>query len=80
MVRELSEEDALRDVRDDRGVPHNVYGVRPKTLSFLRNSRSQSGLRFQVYVREGNGKMRRASFLPSRLPKVGTCSRKKVAE
>ena len=79
LARELPEEDALRDVHDDQGESHNVYRVGSKTLSFLRNSKSQSGLKFRIYVKEGHGKMRFASFLPSRSKKAKTDLRKEAA-
>ena len=78
LARELPEVDALRDVRDDRGILRNVYRVGSRMLSFLRNSRSQAHLRFRVYVREGHGKMRLAPFLPSKPKRTMIRSRTKA--
>lgn len=63
IAKELPEENTLRGAHDDLGDRPNVYRIGSSMLSFPRRSRSQNNLKFRIYVQEGNGKMRLASFL-----------------
>ncbi len=64
LARSLPEQDAIYGARDDQGVKRNVYQVGSRQLESIRKSKGQLNLDFKIYVREGNGKMRLASFLP----------------
>jgi hypothetical protein len=80
LARELPEEDVLRDIRDSQGIKHDIYRVGSRKLSYLRRSAFQSNLKIRVYVREGQGEMRFASFLMSQRPKTGIRSRREVGQ
>lgn len=61
----LSDQNAIAGKCDDKGKPHDLYEVDGRQLDALRKSKAQLGISFKVYVQEGNGKMRLASFLPA---------------
>ena len=65
IAKELPEENAFRGVRDNEGRKHDVWlvGGDARTVRTFVNSRKSAGLRFNVFVQEGNGKMRLANFL-----------------
>ena len=78
LARELSEENFLREVPDENGLKHNFWSVPYRLLSSLRNSGLKNNIKFEIYVREGNGKIRSARFLSSKLGKKKTASVFKV--
>ncbi len=63
--REFPEENAFRGVPDNEGGKHDVWlvdGDARKVRTFV-DSKESLGLKFNIFVQEGNGKMRSANFL-----------------
>jgi hypothetical protein len=56
--RELPAEDALREVRDSKNVPRNLWRVSRMLLGIFRKSRKDLNLKFRIYSQEGNGQIR----------------------
>jgi hypothetical protein len=71
--KELSEENALRDVRDNEGRKHNVwlFGDDLGRLRAFVNSKKTMCLNFNVYVQKGGGKIRCVNFLFGRRKRQG---------
>lgn len=63
LASELSEEDFLREVPVGEGVKRHVWRLNAQLLRSLQNSRPHAGLKFKLYVQEGNGRLRSAHFL-----------------
>jgi hypothetical protein len=60
----VPEVDEIVGMHDEKDTVRNVYRINGRQLSMLQSSKTQIGLKFNVYVQEGNGKIR--SFnLPS---------------
>ena len=63
LSRVFPEENFCQGIRDEDGKPQNVWECDHESFGAFLLSRRHLGLRFEVFVREGNGKMRPANFL-----------------
>ncbi len=59
----LPEENYYEGLPDKDGCPRNVWACDYRVVKAVKAGRTQRGVRFKVFVREGNGRMRPANFL-----------------
>ncbi len=63
LAEEGSDEERLVGARDDKGKRHNLWPCKHSLIQFLEESQSQDlAIKFNVFVREGQGKIRRYPF------------------
>ena len=61
--REVPEENFSRGVICEDGIPHNLWGCDYRIVATLIRSKRDLGLKFRIFNRCGNGKIRECAFL-----------------